>query len=112
MTKSRSFWEHPIETLEEALHIRKQIAALEEKLDSIFIITPPSLAALPVKRGRKGMSAAGRARIAAAQRARWAKVKGTSPAPAPKPAKKKGGISAEGRARIAAAQRARWAARK
>ena len=54
------------------------------------------------------MSAAGRAKIAAAARARWAKVH----ASARKPAKKKRGISAAGRARIAAAQRARWAKQK
>ena len=55
------------------------------------------------------MSAAGRARIAAAQRARWAKVKA-------KPGKqnvitmpKKRTMSAAARKRIAAAQRARWA---
>ena len=55
------------------------------------------------------MSAAGRARIAAAQRARWAKVK-------VKPGKqnvitmpKKRTLSAAARKRIAVSQRARWA---
>ena len=49
------------------------------------------------------ISAAGRARIAAAQRARWAKARkgGRSRA--------KRTLSAAGRERIAAAQRARWA---
>jgi hypothetical protein len=51
--------------------------------------------------GRK-MSAAARARIGVAQRARWAKARGQ----APKPIRK---LSAAGRARIAAAQKARWA---
>jgi hypothetical protein len=51
---------------------------------------------------RRTISAAGRARIAAAQRARWAKVKGHASKP-------KRTISAAGRKRIAAAQRARWA---
>ena len=50
------------------------------------------------------MSAAGRRRIAAAQRARWAKVKGQAAAPKPKRH-----ISAAGKKRIAAAARARWA---
>jgi hypothetical protein len=52
------------------------------------------------------ISAAGRARIAAAQRARWAKVKGqkvVSIAP------KKRKMSASAIARIRAAQKARWA---
>jgi hypothetical protein len=53
------------------------------------------------------MSAAGRKRIAAAQRARWAKVKGTKGAVAgPKPTRT---LSAAARKKIAAAQRARWA---
>ena len=50
------------------------------------------------------MSAAGRKRIAAAQRARWAKVKGTSEVTTPKRT-----MSASSRRKIAAAQRARWA---
>ena len=56
-------------------------------------------------RGRRTMSAAARARIAAAQRARWARTRGQkviSIAP-------KRRISAAGLARIRAAQRARWA---
>jgi hypothetical protein len=67
------------------------------------------------------MSAAAKAKIGAAVKARWAKVKGTSPAakpvvtkaaPAAKPAKKKGGLTEEGRKKLAAAMKARWAARK
>lgn len=52
------------------------------------------------------MSAAGRARIAAAQRARWAKVKGIKLVPS---APKKRKMSAAAIARIRAAQKARWA---
>jgi hypothetical protein len=56
------------------------------------------------------MSAAGRARIAAAQKARWAKLKGgNGDLMAAKPAMKKRTMSAAGRARIVAAQKARWA---
>jgi Skp family chaperone for outer membrane proteins len=56
---------------------------------------------------RRGiMSAAGRARIAAAQRARWAKLKGqTERSAAPKRRK----MSASSIAKIRAAQKARWA---
>jgi hypothetical protein len=53
------------------------------------------------------MSAAGRARIAAAQRARWAKVKGRQ-AGKTAPVKKRK-LSAAALARIRAAQKARWA---
>jgi hypothetical protein len=56
------------------------------------------------------ISAAGRARIAAAQRARWAKLKakgnkGAAVVTMPKPRT----MSAAARKKIAAAQRARWA---
>jgi hypothetical protein len=52
---------------------------------------------------RRKMSAKGRASIAAAQRARWAKAKGMVEVP------KKRMMSASARRKIAAAQRARWA---
>jgi hypothetical protein len=55
---------------------------------------------------RRKISAKGRASIAAAQRARWAKVKGNK-ATAAKPVKRT--MSASARRKIAGAQRARWA---
>src|SRR4051812_24553286 len=106
MSSLEAFLNHPIETLERALHIRKQIDQLNEMLKELFGPTPVSLAAVqasaPKRRGRppkvkasaddgfetrngldagerkkkRKMSAAGRAKIAAAQKARWAKVKG------------------------------------
>jgi hypothetical protein len=59
------------------------------------------------KRGK--ISAGGRARIAAAQRARWAKVKTNTGKSNLVAMPKKRTMSAAGRKRIAAAQRARWA---
>lgn len=57
-------------------------------------------------RPRRKMSAAGRRRIAAAQRARWAKLKAKrQPTQARKATRT---MSAAARARMAAAQRARW----
>jgi hypothetical protein len=58
-------------------------------------------------RTRGKISAAGRARIAAAQRARWAKMKGRGSNIVT--IRKKRTMSADARRRIAAAQRARWA---
>ena len=55
---------------------------------------------------KRTISAAGKARIAAAQRRRWAALKASQPAP--KKAKRR--LSAEGRARIIAATKKRWAA--
>ena len=54
--------------------------------------------------GKRQISAAGRKRIAAAQRARWAKVRGKARVATPKRT-----MSAVSRRKIAAAQRARWA---
>jgi hypothetical protein len=58
---------------------------------------------------RSKMSAAGRARIAAAQRLRWSKLKGNSvPKKDVSHTPKRRTISAAGRKRIAAAQKLRW----
>lgn len=59
---------------------------------------------------RRKLSAAGRARIAEAQRQRWAKLKrDNGPTKGVEAAPKKRTMSAAARKRIAAAQRARWA---
>ncbi len=62
------------------------------------------------------MSAAARAKIAAAQRARWAKQKGNAAPKSAKTAAKKsaggGGMSPAARKRLSALMKARWAARK
>ena len=59
--------------------------------------------------GTRKMSAAGRARIAAAQRARWAKARSNGSKPTVVSMPKKRTLSAAARKKIAAAQRARWA---
>src|SRR5258705_10230104 len=58
------------------------------------------------KRTGRRMSAAGRARIAAAQRARWAKAKGKKVVSI---TARKRTMSPANRRKVAAAQRARWA---
>ena len=68
-----------IETLQEALSIKEEIATLETRLTNLLaggeVMVPSSI--LPkIKKARRKMSAAGRAKIAAARRARWAKAKG------------------------------------
>ena len=89
--------------LRQVISIKEKIEALEAELAAV---TGGEVAAPAGPRARRGMSAVGRARIAAAQRARWAKVKAGKDEPAPK---KKRKMSAAGRARIAAAAKARWA---
>ena len=60
-----------------------------------------------LKAGRKIMSAAARAKIAAAQKARWAKAEGKS---APSPVKQgKRKMSAAAKARLSQLAKARWA---
>jgi hypothetical protein len=70
-----------------------------------------ALSALNGVAGRRGrtrtLSAAARERIAAAQRARWARVKTNTKNTSP--VSKKRTLSAAARKKIAAAQRARWA---
>jgi hypothetical protein len=61
------------------------------------------------RQGKRTLSASARKRIAAAQRARWAKVRAGNEAPKLVSVPKKRTMSAAGRKRIAAAQRARWA---
>ena len=59
--------------------------------------------------GTRQLSASARARIAAAQRARWAKVRGNAGAQAKVvPIRRKRTLSSAARRKIAAAQRARW----
>ena len=59
--------------------------------------------------GSRQISAAGRARIAAAQRARWARVRGEAGQKQNVVTMPKKMMSAAARKKIAAAQRARWA---
>ena len=112
-----TFHELTTAQLKQALHLREQIEALQGKLSTLLggtAATTASKQKVSRPKGRRTMSAAGRAKIAAAQKARWAKVRGkTAPAKAAKPAApKKPGMSVERREKLAAAMKARWAARK
>ena len=93
--------------LRKAANLKEQVGNLHKQLASIIGagISAPSKPAKPVK-GK--MSAAGRARIVAAQKLRWAKINAAKAKSAAKPVKK-GKSSAAGIARIKAAQKARWA---
>jgi hypothetical protein len=113
--------------LRKAAGIQEQIEALTSQLVGIldggstpaFEPTPEAEpVAEPVKTRKKyKLSAVGRAKKVAAQKARWAKVdaaKATKTIPATKAevkvkAPKRGGMSAEGKAKIVAAQKRRWA---
>jgi hypothetical protein len=101
--------------LRQAADLKERIAALANDLAALFSETGAVLVSVlePAKRAKKGgMSVAGRARIVAAQKLRWAKVNAAKAKPlaAVKPKKKSGRkMSAAGRAAISTAAKARWA---
>jgi hypothetical protein len=102
--------------LNQAARLKDQITALEKQLAGILGGPAPVAVKGGKPRGRPrkyGISAAGIAKIKAAQKLRWAKVKAAKPAVASKPVVvKKRTMSAAGRAKIAAAAKARWAKAK
>lgn len=105
-----SFQDLTTAQLKQAVQIREQIESLQEKLYALL----GGSSSTPTK-GKRVVSAATKRKMAAAQQARYAKLKSPeAPAKAPVQtvAKKKGGITAAGRAKLAAAMKARWAARK
>jgi len=93
--------------LRRALQIKEQIESLEQQLNSLLTGSSKIQNRGTRSGARRTMSASARARIAAAQRARWAKVKGKASAGAAPRKRRK--MSAAGRARIIAATKARWA---
>ena len=93
--------------LRRAADIKDKIEALQSELTRLFGTTAQRAAA-PRKRRKMGVAA--RAKIAAAQRARWAKQRGTkAPKLAAKPRRK---LSAAARKRLAHLAKARWAKAK
>lgn len=94
--------------LRRAADIKEKIEVLNTELASI-LGAPVSVSAKRPK--RRGMSAAGRAAVAAAQKARWAKIKAGKPT-VKATAKKKRTMSAAAKAKISAAAKARWAKTK
>ncbi len=92
--------------LRQAADVREKIEELTRQLESILGgSSPVSSSRLITKSGRR-MSAEGRARIAEAQRLRWAKARKEGGKP-DSPGKKRT-MSPEQRAKIAAAARLRW----
>lgn len=95
-----------LESLEEAVSIRRQIDALEKRLNSLIGSASERATRAP-RSGRRRLSATARAKIAAAARARWARIKGGRSSK-----KRGGGITAAGRRRLSQLMKARWAARR
>ena len=99
-----------LEKLKQAVSLREQIHALEAKINALFGGTGQKAAAPGRRRGgRRKMSAATRAKLSAAAKARWAK--GTF-GRKPKGKKRRSGLTAAGRRRLSESMKARWAARR
>jgi hypothetical protein len=96
-----------VKQLRKVVAIKERIEKLEAKL-AASTGGDESAAEPVVRRRRRKMSAAAKARIGAAQRARWARVKGRAGAPEKK-AKGKRKVSPATKARLAAIAKARWA---
>jgi hypothetical protein len=108
-----------VEQLKRAVEIKEQIDSLQNELDALMSETPrvgrprgPGRPRLGRPPGRGKMSAAARAAISAAQKARWAAQRGETPASGAGNGRRKRHVSAEARARISEAAKARWAKRK
>ena len=99
-----------VKALEEALSIRRQIDNLERRLSSILGGAParPTIATAPTK-SRRYFSPSTRAKLAAAARARWARLKGGTK---PTATGKKGALTPAGRRKLSELMKARWAARR
>jgi hypothetical protein len=100
--------------LNQIISIKEQIEKLQGQINSIAGggggngVPSPFVG---IKKRRR-MSAAGKAAIAAGQKARWAKIKGTGPKASKAATKKDKRSSPATRAKLAAAARARWAKAK
>jgi hypothetical protein len=118
---TNSFLNLTVAQLKKAAALKEKIEALHSELSAILGgEASDSNVASATERGRPagkgGMSAAGKKRIAEAQKARWAKINAAKAKASPSkdskveaPAKKKRTMSPEAKAKIAEAQKARWA---
>jgi hypothetical protein len=100
-----------VSQLKRAAAIKERIEDLNKELSGILGMSAGSNA---TSKTRRSISASGRRNIAAAQRARWAKVQAGKSTPSVKasaPAKKKG-MSRATKAKLAARMRAYWKAKK
>jgi len=101
-----------VNQLKRAATIKEQIDNLNRELRGLL---GGEVNSGPRTQQRRTMSAAAKRKIAAAQRARWARVRGAKPASvSEKPAAKakKKSMSPAARAKVAAKMKAYWAAKK
>jgi hypothetical protein len=99
-----------LDSLEQALSVRRQIDTLEKRLAALLGHSISSESA--TGKGRRHVSAVTRAKIAASARLRWAKRKGGQADGAHKSPQKKGGLTPAGRRKLSQLMKARWAAHR
>ena len=97
-----------LDSLEQALSVRRQIDTLEKRFAALLGRTVSSHST--TGKAHRHVSAATRAKLAAAARARWARTRRGQTVSAP--AKKKGGLTPAGRRRLSQLMKARWAGRR
>src|ERR1700688_1795239 len=97
-----------LEKLEQAISLRKRIHQLEGQLSALFGNTKGSRSSS----GKRRVSPATRAKLAAAAKANWAKRNSKRSASGSKKATKKGKLTPAGRRKLSQLMKARWAARK
>ena len=97
----------PLHQLKKAIGIRERIEDLTFELNQLLQVPTFSNGDAIVVKGR-GLSAAGRAKIAAAQRLRWSRHNAGKTSRTKKTIPRKQRLSPAGRARVAAAVKARW----
>ena len=110
-----SFHDLTTAQLKQAVQIREQIESLQAKLNALLGGAAPIKTKVGRATGKRTLSAATKKKMAAAQQARWASIKGKASPKKPAPAKaspKKKVMSPEAKAKIAAAMKARWDAKK
>jgi murein L,D-transpeptidase YcbB/YkuD len=106
-----------VQQLRKAAALKEKIQSLEKELNQLLGSPVASVASAAPKTKKKfTMSAAAKAKISAAAKLRWAKVRASKAAakPASKPVvkKAKGKMSAAAKAKLSAKMKALWAARK
>src|SRR5437773_5842330 len=99
-----------VKSLEQAISIRRQIDNLQRRLSSILGGgTPPTMTTTRPAAGRY-FSRSTRAKLSAAARARWERLRGG--ATTATSARKKGQLTPAGRRKLSQLMKARWAARR
>jgi hypothetical protein len=91
--------------------LNQAIAALES-LDGTATATTPAAKAAPAHAKKRGLTPAGRRRLSAMMKARWAARRKQAAKPASKKTSSRRTMSAAARKKIAVAQKKRWAAAK